>query len=436
MPPVSSNKKLSLVQRDLIARWIREGGEYQAHWADIPPRRPPVPTVQRNRSRTRNAIDAFILSRLERAGIVPSEEADRRTLLRRLSLDLIGLPPSPEEVARFVGDRSPDAYEKQVDRLLKSPHYGERQAVPWLDAVRYADTVGFHGDQNMNAWPYRDYVIDSFNRNKPFDRFTMEQLAGDLMPDPTPEMLIATCQNRLNMVTREGGAQPKEYLAKYAADRVRTVSTAWLGSTMGCCECHDHKYDPFKTRDFYAMEAFFADVRQWGVYADYGYTPNPDLKGIGNDHPFPPEIRVESRYLKQRIVRDHEQMRRIALSTASQLEEQAAKAAFEAWRQSAAGFLKGHPNGWQIAAGAALESDGVPLHAKSDGSQTVDAAAPADLTLRVKAETPWAAAIRIDLLPGPAASSCAMRLAARRANPPRLRSRLPSFEQQAERLYP
>src|SRR5205085_3994386 len=233
----------------------------------------------------------------------PSPEADKRTLLRRLSLDLIGLPPTPEEVRAFLADNSPAAYERQVDRLLKSPHYGERMAAPWLDVVRFADTVGYHGDQNQNVFPYRDYVIDSFNRNKPFDRFTTEQLAGDLLPGAGDEQLVATGFNRLNMVTREGGAQPKEYLAKYAADRVRTVSATWLGSTMGCCECHDHKFDPFSTKDFYSLAAFFADVKQWGVYHDYTYTPNPDLKGWSNDHPFPPEWVVDSPYLKRRMER-------------------------------------------------------------------------------------------------------------------------------------
>ena len=156
-----------------------------------------------------------------------------------------GLPPTPDEVARLLADADPNAYERQVDRLLASPHYGERMAVPWLDLVRFTDTVGYHGDQNQNVFPYRDYVIDAFNRNKPFDQFTIEQIAGDLLPNPTTEQLVATGFNRLNMMTREGGAQPKEYLAKYAADRVRTVAITWLGSTMGCAECHDHKFDPF-----------------------------------------------------------------------------------------------------------------------------------------------------------------------------------------------
>ncbi len=233
----------------------------------------------------RNPIDAFILGGLEAKGLKPSPEADRRTLIRRLSLDLIGLPPTPEEVRAFEQDTDPKAYERLVHRLLDSPHYGERMAVPWLDLARFSDTVGYHGDQNQRIFPYRDYVIDAFNRNKPFDQFTTEQLAGDLLPHPTTEQLVATGFNRLNMMTREGGAQPGEYLAKYASDRVRTVAITWLGSTMGCAECHDHKYDPFTQRDFYSLGAFFADVKQWGVYHDYDYTPNPELKGWSNDHP-------------------------------------------------------------------------------------------------------------------------------------------------------
>jgi hypothetical protein len=194
-------------------------------------------------------------------------------------------------VEAFVRDTRPGAYDAQVDRLLGSPHYGERMAVPWLDLVRFADSTGLHGDQLLNNFPYRDYVIDSFNRNKPFDQFTIEQIAGDLLPQATVEQQIATGFNRLNMVTREGGAQVKEYLAKYASDRVRTVSTAWLGSTLACAECHDHKYDPFTIRDFYSFAAYFADVKQWGVYRHFVYTPEPELSVHTDDYPFP-EIEV------------------------------------------------------------------------------------------------------------------------------------------------
>src|SRR5258707_1889707 len=262
MPPPDSGRKITQAQRELLKKWIAAGAQYQPHWAYVPPVRPEIPATT-DKAWVRNPIDAFILQALEAKKIKPSAEADRRTLLRRLSLDLIGLPPTRAEVDAFVNDKSPDAYEKQVDRLLASPHFGERMAVGGLDLARFADTVGYHGDQNQRNFPYRDYVINAFNNDKPFDQFTIEQLAGDLLPNPTTEQKVATGFNRLNMMTREGGAQAKEYLAKYQADRVRTVSGAWLGSTMGCCECHDHKFDPFSTKDFYQMEAFFADLKQW-----------------------------------------------------------------------------------------------------------------------------------------------------------------------------
>lgn len=271
----------------------------------------------------------------------PSPEADRRTLLRRLSLDLIGLPPTPEEVAAFVNDKSANAYAKQVERLLASPHFGERMAVPWLDVVRFADTVGYHGDQNVNVFPYRDYVINAFNSNKPFDQFTIEQLAGDLLPNNTVEQRVATGFNRLNMVTREGGAQPKEYMAKYGADRARTVGMAWLGLTVGCAECHDHKFDPFSTKDFYSLKAFFADVRQWGVYSDYKYTPNPDLKGWDNDHPFPPEEVVDSPYLQRRIETLRGQIGLLANEVAEKRE-----ADVNAWAASVREALAKSSDGW------------------------------------------------------------------------------------------
>lgn len=340
MPPPKTHKTLTATQKEKLKRWVAQGAEYEPFWAYVIPKRPPVPQVNDERW-VQNPVDAFTLQKLEEVHLKPSRQADKRTLLRRLSLDLIGLPPTPQEMQAFLDDNSPDAYEKQVDRLLASPHYGERMAVPWLDVVRFADTVGFHGDQNQNVFPYRDYVIDAFNHDKPFDQFTIEQLAGDLLPHPTTEQLVATCFNRLNMMTREGGAQPKEYLAKYAADRVRTLSAAWLGSTMGCCECHDHKFDPFTTKDFYSMEAFWADVKQWGVYMDYQYTPNPDLKGFSNDHPFPPEIVVDSPYLHAR----QDRLTRQLDSLASEYADRHADA-FNAWRGETQSFLNENPSGW------------------------------------------------------------------------------------------
>jgi hypothetical protein len=215
-------------------------------------------------------------------------------------------------------------------------------AVWWLDVARFTDTVGFHGDQNQRIFPYRDYVIGAFNKNKPFDQFTKEQLAGDLLPNPTNEQLVASGFNRLNMMTREGGAQPKEYLAKYGAERVRTVGGAWMGSTLGCCECHDHKFDPFKAKDFYAMQAFFGDVKQWGVYADYGYTRNPELKGWSNEYPFPPEIEVVSPYLKKRGEKLHGEMMTLAKDAVARVPAEK----FAAWKTESQAFLSQHAKGW------------------------------------------------------------------------------------------
>ena len=207
-------------------------------------------------------------------GFRPRPEADRVTLIRRLRFDLTGLPPTPAEVEQYLADTEPGAYERLVDRLLASPHFGERMAMFWLDLVRYADSVGYHGDQPVSVSPFRDYVISAFNENMRFDRFTVEQLAGDMLPDPTLDQKVAAGYNRLGMMSAEGGVQPKEYLAKYASERVRNVSGAWLGVTLGCAECHDHKFDPFSTRDFYRMESFFADIEERGLYDGSNFGPS------------------------------------------------------------------------------------------------------------------------------------------------------------------
>jgi mono/diheme cytochrome c family protein len=264
MPPADSGKKLTPEQIELVRRWVAEGARWQEHWAYARPVRPAVPASSAAPSVT-NPIDLFIRAKLADAGLSPAPEADRVTLVRRLSFDLTGLPPSAEHVDAFVGDPTPQAYENLVDRLLASPHYGERMAIYWLDVVRFADTNGYHGDNHRDIAMYRDYVIQAFNQNKPFNRFTVEQLAGDLLPDASRETKIASGYNHLLMTTREGGAQAKEYLAKYAADRVRNVSVAWLGATVGCSECHDHKFDPFLTKDFYSLAAFFADIKEVAV---------------------------------------------------------------------------------------------------------------------------------------------------------------------------
>ncbi|MEZ5398098.1 MAG: PSD1 and planctomycete cytochrome C domain-containing protein [Bryobacteraceae bacterium] len=285
MPPKIAHKDLSAKQKETIRQWVQEGAPYEGHWAYQPIRRPPPPRARRP-ALVRNPIDAFVQARLDRTALEPSPEADRRTLLRRVALDLTGIPPTPAEIEAFEKDTSSDAYRKVVDRLLSSPRYSEKQAMQWLDAVRYADTCGFHGDNAFPAWPYRDYVLNSVRDNLPFDRFTLEQLAGDLLPDADDRTRTASAFNRLTRTSAEGGLQPKEYLAKYGADRVRTLSAVWLGSTMGCSECHDHKFDPFLSKDFYAMKAFFADIRETGLVPDQGpnawgdqlMLPNPEQR--------------------------------------------------------------------------------------------------------------------------------------------------------------
>ena len=339
MPPESAHKPLSQEQKELFRQWIAEGAEYEPHWAYAPLSRPAVPAG----FETTNPIDAFIQARLAEKGLEPASEAPPQVLTRRLSLDLTGLPP---EMALPTGSATA-ADAEIVDALLASPHYGERMAVWWLDIARFADTVGFHGDQNQRIFPYRDYVIDSFNANKRFDDFTREQLAGDLLPNPTTEQLVATGYNRLNMMTREGGAQPKEYLAKYGAERVRSVAAAWFGSTFGCAECHDHKFDPISARDFYELQAFFADVKQWGVYSNYGYTPEPELQGFDNEHPFPPELQIESPWLKKRHDRLQKELAdRVASTTRRLAADPVSKTAQATWESQVGPFLQSHADGW------------------------------------------------------------------------------------------
>jgi hypothetical protein len=264
MPPPETNKRLTDAQRAILEQWIASGAEYEGHWAYRPLVRPEVPA---GAAADGNPVDAFIDQALAARGIAPAPEADRVTLARRLAFDLTGLPLPPDEIDAFVNDTNPDSYMLLTDRLLASPHHAERLAAWWLDLVRYADSVGYHGDQEVTMWPYRDWVLDAFAANMPFDQFTREQLAGDLLPEATRPQRVAAAYNRLNMMSAEGGGQDKEYHAKYAGDRVRATSGAWLGSTLGCAECHDHKYDPFTTRDFYAFASFFADVAERGIYA-------------------------------------------------------------------------------------------------------------------------------------------------------------------------
>jgi hypothetical protein len=264
MPPPRTGKRLTGPQIELLKQWINQGARWSKHWSFVPPERPELPAVH-GRDWVRNPIDYFILARLEQEGLQPSLQADRVTLIRRLCLDLTGLPPTPAEVDAFVADLSPEAYEKLVDHLLASPRYGERMAVDWLDAARFADTHGYHIDSGRDMTRWREWVIDAFNRNLPFDRFTIEQLAGDLLPGATVQQKIASGFNRNHMINFEGGAIPEEYLNAYIVDRVNTTGTVWLGLTIGCAQCHDHKFDPLTQREYYQFYAFFHNVPENGL---------------------------------------------------------------------------------------------------------------------------------------------------------------------------
>ena len=289
MPPPESGKKLTQKQMDLLSRWINQGAVYEPHWAYVAPE--PHPAPDNGSSWPRDPVDDHILAKLPPGLNQPSPDSPRHTLIRRVTFDLTGLPPTPQEIATFIADQGPLAYERAVDRLLASPAFGERMATYWLDLVRYADTVGYHGDQDHNISPYRDYVIDSFNDDLPFNEFTRQQLAGDLLSNPTLSQQIATGYNRLLQTTHEGGLQPKEYLSIYAADRIRNVSAVWMGATVGCAQCHDHKYDPFSSRDFYSMVAFFADIDEQQHFK-VGTNSLPTKR--------PPEISVGIRWQRER----------------------------------------------------------------------------------------------------------------------------------------
>jgi hypothetical protein len=288
MPPAKAARRLAPREAELLRRWIEEGAPWRTHWAFVPPARPRPPET-RNRSWRKNAVDDFVLARLEREGLVPSPEADRATLLRRVTLDLTGLPPTTEELDAFLADASPGAYEKAVDRLLASPRYGERMAIRWLDAARYADTSGYQNDGPRDMWRWRDWVIEAFNRNMPFDRFTVEQIAGDLLPDPALDQRIATGFNRNHRGNSEGGIIPEEYQVEYVVDRVDTTATVWLGLTIGCARCHDHKYDPVSQEEFYRLFAYFNTIPEHGRAIKIGNSP-PYLQA-----PTPEQLRERRR---------------------------------------------------------------------------------------------------------------------------------------------
>ncbi|MFN7938905.1 MAG: PSD1 and planctomycete cytochrome C domain-containing protein, partial [Bryobacteraceae bacterium] len=371
MPPAyAGHKKLTDREIGLIERWIREGAKWQSHWAFAAPLRPPAPSV-RNAGWVRNEIDRFVLARLEKEGLKPSAEASRETLIRRLSLDITGLPPSPAEVAAFAADRAPDAYEKLVDRLFASERYGERMAVDWLDAARYADTHGYQVDPEKEMWAWRDWVVRAFNRNQPYDQFTIDQMAGDLLPSPTLEQRIATGFHRNHRVNTEAGSIAAEFHVENIVDRISTVGTVWMGLTVGCARCHDHKFDPLTMRDFYGLFAFFNNVPEVG-------TGGP-RDGRGNLQPAmklpAPELEAQLAGVTEKLTAARGELKTI---------EQRLEAGQAEWEAAA---LTRKPQ-WRVLEARELRSrDGVLFEKQNDGSYFATGPRPERDVITFTAET-------------------------------------------------
>ena len=277
MPPPESNLSLNEYEKAILKKWIEQGAEWKNHWSFLPLDKPDMPKVK-NQEWVKNEIDLFILSRLEQEGLMPSEEAAKEQLLRRVAFDLTGLPPTLSELEKFQNDSSPNAYEKAVDRLLASDEYAENMTAKWLDLARYADTHGYQDDLERVMWPWRDWVIHAFKTNMPYDQFVTWQLAGDLLPKPTREQIIATAFNRNHKITQEGGVIPEEYRVEYVSDRTQTFGTAFLGTSVECAKCHDHKYDPITQKDYYSLFAFFNNVPEVGLIPKYGAIPEPHIE--------------------------------------------------------------------------------------------------------------------------------------------------------------
>jgi len=366
MPPPKSGKKLTPAQIETLQRWVTEGANYQGHWSFQPIKRPAVPEVTTGQAELRtwaqNPVDQFILAKLQAADLTPQPVADRETLIRRASLDLIGLPPTLAEIDAFVNDKSPNAFEKVVDRLLASPHYGERMALPWLDLARYADSNGFQTDSSRQMWPWRDWVIQAFNDNRPFDQFTIEQLAGDLLPNATRDQIVATGFNRNHRINGEGGRIVEEWFAENVIDRVETTGLTWLGLTLNCCRCHEHKYDPISQKEFYQLFAYFNSIEESGVIDNEGNV-NRNRSG-GNQRP---TIRVVTKDDEAALAKLE------AAVSAAQAEVNAAEKQLPeliaAWEPQLRTQLAANASPWQPLAPTAVKSQkGAMLKKMDDGS--------------------------------------------------------------------
>ncbi|MBL9152889.1 MAG: PSD1 domain-containing protein [Verrucomicrobiales bacterium] len=389
MPPPKSGKSLTPAQKDTLRRWIEQGAEYQGHWAFITPDRPAIPTIEGHP----HPVDAFLADRLRREGLALQPEADRATLLRRVSLDLTGLPPTLAELDAFERDTAPDAYEKAVDRLLASPHFGERMALEWLDLARYADSNGFQSDGSRQMWLWRDWLIGAYNRNLPFDRFTIEQLAGDLLPGATEDQIIATGFNRNHRLNGEGGRIQEEWFVETVIDRVETTGMTWMALTLNCARCHDHKYDPLTQREFYQLFAFFNSNQESGV-----------LEG-GDGKNTAPVLRVAGAAQKAELARLD------AAVAAAEAEVKAAPtrvaAALAAWEAEQRQILARGDRAavWQSAAGETAKSlGGATLTRQPDGSWLATGTNPPNDTYEIALPLPAGTfgGVRLEVLPDPA----------------------------------
>ena len=390
MPPPHLGKPITPKEAEILRRWIEEGAEYQGHWAFARVERPEVPEVTAA-GWCRGPIDQFVLARMERAGLTPNPEADRATLARRLALDLTGLPPTPADVDAFLADSSADAYERYVDTLLASPHFGERMAVEWLDAARYADSNGFQADSSRSNWPWRDWVIRAFNDNMPFDQFTVKQLAGDLLPGATRDDIVATGFNRNHRLNGEGGLIAEEWLVETIIDRVETTGQTWLGLTVGCCRCHDHKYDPITQKEFYSLYAFFNSIDEKGILAEN--------RGGGNSDPV---IRLPDEKQEAEVAR----LRRVVdeAATALAAEETNVDSLADAWAESIRPLLGQPATAWEPLEPLEIRStSGATFERLEDGSWIVRGADPPGDTYEIEAQLPEGTfgGVRIEVIPDP-----------------------------------
>jgi len=388
MPPPHFGKSVSPAEAALISRWIEEGAEFKGHWSFTRAERPGLPDVG-TPAWCRGPIDRFVLDRMEAAGLAPNPEADRATLARRVALDLTGLPPVPADVDAFLSDTAADAYEKYVDRLLASPHFGERMAIDWLDAARFADSNGFQADSSRQNWPWRDWVIAAFNANMPFDQFTIRQLAGDLLPDATRHDIIATGFNRNHRLNGEGGLIAAEWLVETVIDRTETTGQTWLGLTVGCARCHDHKYDPLTQKEFYSLYAFFNSIDETG-------TLQGNRSG-GNTDPvihLPDEQHAAELARLEKVVAD--------AGAALKSEEAHVGTLVDAWAESVRPLAEKHTDGWEPLEPLELRSaGGATFRRLDDGSWLVEGANPPSDTYEIEAQLPEGTfgGVRLEAIP-------------------------------------